>query len=83
MQGATRGILYIVSFVMVVYGLSDLVAQFKAGEELSWSVPLVFFCIGAGVLTFLILAPDMFSHGDPDDSISSTTDSDDVGGSDV
>ena len=61
MQSATRGILYCLSFILLIFGAIDLAEQFKAGEELRWRVPLIFIGFGLGLPLFLSFSPDMFS----------------------
>ncbi|WP_445355574.1 hypothetical protein ACJJI5_03965 [Microbulbifer sp. EKSA008] len=61
MQSVTRGIFFILAFILFIFGVIDVAEQFKAGEEVRWRVPIIFLGFGAGIPLVLFSFPEMFS----------------------
>ncbi|WP_444895957.1 hypothetical protein [Microbulbifer sp. SSSA005] len=61
MQSVTRGIFFILVFILFIFGVIDVAEQIKAGEEVRWRVPIIFLGFGAGIPLVLFSFPEMFS----------------------
>lgn len=79
MQSATRGVFYLLSFVLLLYGVIDALEQYKAGEEISWSIPIILIGFGSGIPLVLYFSPDMFHVENSADSEFAISESDDGG----
>ena len=61
MQSVIRGIVYIISFVLLIVGIINVMEQLKLGDEISWPLPIIFICFGVGLPIMLFAYPDMFT----------------------
>ncbi|WP_444916800.1 hypothetical protein [Microbulbifer sp. JMSA003] len=61
MQSITRGIFFILAFILFIFGVIDVAEQFKAGEDVRWRVPIILLGFGAGIPLVLFSFPEMFS----------------------
>ncbi|WP_413665456.1 hypothetical protein ACG1BZ_09790 [Microbulbifer sp. CNSA002] len=61
MQSVTRGIFFILAFILFISGVIDVAEQFKTGEEVRWRVPIIFLGFGVGIPLVLLSFPEMFS----------------------
>lgn len=58
MKTAKRFLWYSLSLILVLFGVVDLLDQWRAGEELQWRVPLIFIGTGVGFPLIISFAPD-------------------------
>ncbi len=61
MQSATRGIFFVLAFILFIFGVIDIAEQMKAGEDIHWRMPIILIGFGAGIPIVLFSYPDMFS----------------------
>ncbi len=84
MQAVTKGVYYLIAFILFMYGVIDIVGQIKAGDEIRWGVPIFFLCIGGGIASALFFFSDNGDNesGEFGSEESSDYSSGDYGGSD-
>lgn len=84
MSSATQGMFLILSAICLFFGLSDLTEQYKAGEELRWTVPIILIGAGVGIpLVIFPLSEHLENSGSDEHDSEYHSDSDgDFGGSD-
>ena len=83
MSTATQGMFLILSAICLIFGLSDLAEQYKAGEELKWTFPIIFICAGAGIPLVIFPLSEHLDNSESDEStieFHSSPDSDFGGG---
>jgi hypothetical protein len=61
MQSATRGIFFILAFILFLFGIMDVAELLKLGEEIHWRFPIILIGLGAGIPIALFVYPDTFS----------------------
>ena len=49
MSNAGRYVGWLISLALIVVCFIDLASQFKAGEEIRWHIPIIFFGVGIGL----------------------------------
>lgn len=60
---------WVISSLLIVFCAIDLISQYRAGEGISWRVPIIFFGVGIGLplIAYLLFSGDGESvdhHGD-------------------
>ncbi len=68
MNTAVQGMFLILSTILFIMGLSDLVEQYKSGEELRWVYPMILLGFGAGIPTVIIPLAEYLDKPESDNS---------------
>ena len=70
MNNAVKIIGWLISIALILFCVIDLASQYKAGEEIRWRVPIIFFGAGIGLPVILFIV-----FGGEEESIENGTDS--------
>lgn len=64
MKVMSKVALFLLAFVSFLYGLVDVIQQYKSGEEISWQIPMFCFSVGVFVPALIFYFADVPDYSD-------------------